>query len=477
MSEESSGQIVQTKTGRDLDLPEFENRLLALFDHNGLPSEGILVSVAERNTVFGNIGAILARLSVGDRQKSIYISKFLAAVASGLFDAALNYLWDETVLELRRRVAQYDLSYFYDNAVSSPDKRKDLKDESDLDKIQDSELILGAKGIGLISELGYKQLDYIKYMRNWASAAHPNQHAVTGLELCAWLERCIIEVISLPLSNDAVEIKKLLANVRANAISATEAKQIGAFFASMPIAKVNNLTQGFFGIYTRSDTTPQARQNIHLLLPMLWDRVDEDTRNLFGVKFGRFAANNEQQEMALAKQFLETVGGLSYMPDNLRAAEMLSAIENLLVAHRGLNNFYSEPTFAKVLEGLVGAFGRIPPQANNPYVYAVVEVFLTNGNGVAWYAEPIYRSLLDRFDAQQALIAILSFDELAISSKLQFSLCQQKFRDLLGLMKVKVSAPAVKELIEMIERFSGPFDRLKDDSKLKSRVANLKKIL
>ena len=30
----------------------------------------------------------------------------------GLFDAALNYLWDELVSELRRRVAGFDLAYF-----------------------------------------------------------------------------------------------------------------------------------------------------------------------------------------------------------------------------------------------------------------------------------------------------------------------------------------------------------------------------
>lgn len=36
----------------------------------------------------------------------------IAAAAVGLFDASLNYLWDETVSELRRRVAGFDLSYF-----------------------------------------------------------------------------------------------------------------------------------------------------------------------------------------------------------------------------------------------------------------------------------------------------------------------------------------------------------------------------
>jgi hypothetical protein len=154
----------------------------------------------------------------------VYLSKFAAAVAAGLFDAALNYLWDETVFELRRRIAQYDLSYFYDNAVSNQDKRQKLTTADDLTKLDDSELILGAKAIGLLSELGYKHLDFIRYMRNWASAAHPNQNEITGLQLISWLERCLKEVISLPVSDVALDIKKHLRNVRTQTITDADAE-------------------------------------------------------------------------------------------------------------------------------------------------------------------------------------------------------------------------------------------------------------
>ncbi len=68
-------------------------------DH-GLPTQNVLVPVAERIKVFGNMGDVLALLDYEHRQQSIYISKFIAAAASGLFDAALNYLWDERLRTL-----------------------------------------------------------------------------------------------------------------------------------------------------------------------------------------------------------------------------------------------------------------------------------------------------------------------------------------------------------------------------------------
>ncbi|WP_052050567.1 hypothetical protein [Leptolyngbya sp. KIOST-1] len=456
----------------------FENNLLGFIGRYGLPTEQVLVGVPERLRVFRNVEDVVERIEADQRQRSIYISKFIAASAAGLFDAALNYLWDETIYELRRRVAQYDLEYFFDAAVgSSSDRRKKLNTEEDLLKIDDSELIKGAQEIGLVSDLGFRHLDYVRYMRNWASAAHPNQNEITGLQLIGMLETCILEVITLPLSTVVGEIKKLLSNIKNNKISESEAKQILIFFADLPMERVVTLAEGFFGIYTKEDTTTQTRQNIRFLVSDLWSRLDEHTRQRFGVKYARFVFNNDQDKQKLSREFLETVSGLSYIPDNIRTAEIQAAIENLLLAHRAVNNFYNEPPFARQLQRLVGNEGKVPSAINNEYVLCLVEVFLTNGNGVAWNAEPIYIDLFDNFSPEQALIAVLSFNELEISSRLQLPLCQEKFRKLLNLMIHKISMPAAQELIKEINRYSGPLEKMRNDSAMKRRIEVLKKII
>lgn len=477
MVDQVKSSALVSQQNYDIELKNIEEKLLDFLKEQGLPTQSVLVSVNERVTVFKNITDVLTKITDEQKPRSVYISKFIAAIASGLFDAALNYLWDETIIELRRRVAQYDLSYFYDNAVSNPENRKNLKNEDDLIKINDGELIDGSRKIGLISELGFKHLDYIRYMRNWVSAAHPNQNELTGLQVTSWLETCIKEVISLPLSNVTVEIKRLLANIKTNNVSDTEARQIASFFLNLTQEQANNLALGLFGIYTRSDTTPQTRQNIHRLLPHLWDRVDEQARQQFGIKYGRFVANNAQEETKLSRQFLELVSGTSYIPDGLRAADIDTVIDDLLQIHKGWNNFHNEQPFARVLLGLIGDNGQVPVQISNKYVLAIVEVYLTNGNGVAVNAEPIYISLIERFDSTQALIAILSFNNTRIATKLQHTLCQEKYRKLVEMMKVKVSAPAVKELIDEIEKYRGPLDKLKSESKFKNKVDNLQKIL
>jgi hypothetical protein len=478
MNNQHSVSDLVPSTNYSSQINQFEDGVLAFIEQYGLPVSKVLVQVNERLRVFNNVESVMERIDLEQRQRSIYISKFIAAAAAGLFDAALNYLWDETIYELRRRVAQYDLAYFYDAAVgSSTEKRKKLNTEEDLVKIDDSSLIKGAYEIGLISDLGFSHLDRIRYMRNWASAAHPNQHQITGLQLIEMLETCVIEVITLPLSNVVTEIKQLLANIKTNKISESDAKQIAIFFANLPREKVNTLAEGFFGIYTQQDTNSQTRQNVRLLAPYLWGRLDEITRQQFGIKYSRFISINDQEKQELSREFLETVSGLSYIPDDIRAAEVQTAIENLLTAHRGGNNFYNEPPFARQLQRLVGEAGKVPIQVINEYIICLVEVFLTNGNGRAWNAEPTYISLLDQLDPSQALIAILSFTNLNISSRLQHTLCQTKFKELLEIMKNKVSMAAVKELLENIEKYRGSLDKMKDDSDIKRKVTALKKII
>ena len=450
-------------------LNNYENGLLTAIHNLGLPTDNIFVDLSERSAVFNNLGPVLSRIQKEQLSSSKYLSKFLAASMSGLFDAALNYLWDETINEIRKRVTQYDVSYFYDNAVGE-EKRKKLSGAEDISKLDDAELIFGARSIGLISELGYKHLDYIRYMRNWASAAHPNQNQLTGLQLISWLETCVKEVISLPLSSIVVEIKKLLSNIKQNVITADEAKQIANFFMELTPQQVSTLAHGFAGIYTDDNTIPQARQNIHHLLPYLWGYIDEETKFSFGIKYGKFVANNEQGKAVLSRQFLEIVQGVAYIPDGLKAAEIDIAIQNLLNAHRALGNVYSEPGFARQLASLVGQTGIVPHQVRMAYVHCVVDVFLTNGHAEAWHADPIYLEMIGKFSQDESIIAMLSFSTERINSKLQFNRCQSKYVQLLTIIRQKLSASSAIEVCEHLTSFTGPLDKLGLDSKISQKI-------
>lgn len=460
-----------------IQLNQFEDELKNVLAFHSLPVEKVFVDLQERGKVFMNLNSVLNQISNDEKHQSLYLSKFIASTAAGLFDASLNYLWDETILQIRKRVSQYDIEYFYDNAVSG-ERRKRLKDENDLDKIDDYDLIKGAKEIGLISDLGFKHLEYINSMRNWASAAHPNSSEITGLQLISWLETCIKEVITLPISNVSIRIKHLLQNVKTTAISRDAAQEIAIFTTTLTQEQINNLASGFFGIYVKPDTDSQTHQNINRLLPEIWARIDEDIKQSFGLKYAHFAANNNQDEKKLARQFLQIVNGESYIPDELRAVEIDNTIDNLLSAHRGFNNFYNEPPFARQLVRILGEPMKIPKIIEKKLVYSIVETFLTNGNGVAVNADDIYIEILSSLDAHQASIAALSFTEPRILSRLQFRISERKFKEMLEIVKPSITSPPVNDLINYIENhYKGQLQHLLNDKTVKTSLESLRTLL
>lgn len=452
-------------------LEDFETLMFEVLEAWNLPTENIVVGLRQREVLLRNTpDVILNELTDEERGKAPYLAKMIMAGSVGLFDAALNYLWDETINRLRDHVAAFDVAYFFDLAEPDPMRRKNLKTRDDLAKLDDYKLLEAANKIKLISDAGHTQLVLINYMRNHASAAHPNVEELTGLKLANWLETCIKEVFQLEPRTVVAEIGKLLNNVKSKRLKSSDLSKAAAFFDGLPGDQADNLAAGLFGIYTPADTEPDVLDNVRSLWPELWPEVSEEARNELGIKLARYTANADFDRADRARELLELVGGSAYLPESERVAEIQAALDDLNRAHEGLNNFYEEPPAAQRLKDVVGRHSDIPAQVTRSYVLHLVYVFLTNSHGVAWNAEPIYEELIQRFDTFQAAIALRSFANRPIRLKLQNKLPREKWGELIELIASKLTGRADRALLSEIRAFSGTPDELWSDTKIKADV-------
>jgi hypothetical protein len=129
-------------------------------------------------------------------------------------------------------------------------------------------LIQGCFNIGLISELGYKHLNYIRDIRNFASAAHPNTNEITGLQLVTWLDTCIKEVLSKKFENYVLETRKLIKSIKSERISVKDSKPILKQIQSISINNteyIHSLLKAIFGIYTDKTASMDTKRNIKLI--------------------------------------------------------------------------------------------------------------------------------------------------------------------------------------------------------------------
>lgn len=409
------------------NVDSFTSGLTTYLKTLGLPTQGVLVNIRERNKVLNNLPSVVESLDAISRRNSIYISKFAAACAVGLFDAALNFLWDETIASLRQKAARIDLEYFFSSVVTDQNRRSKLQTAEDLEKLEDWELVRGCQLTGILSDIGFKHLDYIRDMRNWASAAHPNQNQLTGLQVVSWLETCIKEVIGKEPSGPAIQMRVLLQNIRSRELTSDDVNPIISNIQKLPLEIVSSLLRTIFGMYTDPDMAASAKNNIKLIAKAVWNGAPDERRFEAGLKYATFAANADITRRDSAREFLDIVGGMSYLPKETLARELEEKIQNLLTAHYGMNNFYNEPSHAKILAELVPKTGLIPQAVREIYVKTIILCRIGNFYGISWAATDYYDELISRFqEAEIQKVPCLLLDT-EVSSRLQANVCAKRF--------------------------------------------------
>jgi len=456
-------------------LDTFTTGLCSYLATLGLPTEDVLVPMPERGRVVGNLPHVVDRVPQELRAESMYVSKFAAACAAGLFDAALNYLWDETVANLRAKAARFDLQYFYDSAVQDSRRRGDFQSEDDLAKLADYDLVRGCYVTGIITEVGYKHLDYIRDMRNHVSAAHPNQNQLTGLQLISWLETCVVEVLSREPEGPVVEVRRLLHNLRHETLGPDDVPAIATAVLQLPEHLAQSLLRSVFGLYTDSSVAAQVRGNIHLIAPSIWQAATTAARYQAGVQYAVFSANGEIGRRDLARQFLEAVDGLSYLPGDTLAVEIDAALNDLGNAHYAYNNFYNEPPHARALAAFIPLSGDVPLAVEQRYVKTLTLCRVGNGYGVSWAALPTYEELVARFsDRHMAVFVVLVGRDGEIASRLQSTQCADACRQLAAGMLGRTANVLLKRGLEMVvEADGGNISVLRHQAKYKQAARDL----
>ena len=139
--------------------------LQALTDALGI-DRGVLATDAQIQNAWQNLPQLLRSIPLEKRDEGIM--RMCVAVASGLFDSAVNYAWNAAIIELREKVRQFGIHII----PQIIDKRFD---EQKLMAMQDSELLSLCLKLNLISETGFLMLERIARDRDEDNALGPKE--------------------------------------------------------------------------------------------------------------------------------------------------------------------------------------------------------------------------------------------------------------------------------------------------------------
>lgn len=468
-------EIVAKKEGSLLttDITKFEEYL----NHLGLPTDNIIAEISERQVIEQNLPGFIASLPDEVKRDARYLSKFVAGAAVGLFDASLNYVWNEVVLSLRQKAVVYGLDMFFDAAVGGS-RRELYSTEEDLSGIKDNTLINTCRKLELISDIVYTKLHHILTMRNDIGASHPNTYSINGFELMGWLQTCVKDVLNDKPSESAIQIKSFVDNLKVSASVLDDAtiKSMERPLADLSLQNTDNLLTSIFGIYTAEKTGNIIRKNIALFAPHIWQKSSDNVKYKLGVMLDGYRNNLHEEKHNLGVEFFTFCDGNRYQSLESRIIALDGHADDLLEARYAWDNFYNEPPHMRKILTFLDTENDIPPERVSKIIKIVLICRIGKGisynSGVSPSGRPLYDRFLSLLGDENIILALIAMHSSEVRVNLDNKYCQQHMVSVLNLFKENARSERIQEILDFLIKNEKILHKIHNDKTYKELTKN-----
>jgi len=367
------------------------------------------------------------------------IARMCVAVSTGLFDGAMNYIWNAAILQLRTKVRNFGLP------IVAQILQSDFE-EKHLLELQDSRLLELCLKLNLVNEDGFFFLDQCRDVRNNFSAAHPTIGTVNDREFTTFLNRCVRYALADASSPKGVDIGAFISAVKGGRFNANQKDVWVQRLQETHDAQRQMLVGMVHGIYCDPNTSEPARLNGLDICGALKEGFTAALRSDLVNKHSEYAAKGDEPRHTASLQFFEKLGLLTLLNESEQHAVFYRAVERLWNVHNGINNFYNEPPFAERLLEL-SRQGAVPETVQEQFVQVVVACNIGNGYGVSWAASTSYEQIIRSFSPREiaTTIRLASAPDTTLGRRVSsLPSCRDRFKKTLALIDAASVPSGVK---------------------------------
>ena len=446
--------LIKKNIHTDLIDPQAQ-RIVEFLEQIGLPADNIIAEQSERAIIGQNLPAYIESLPAEIKRDARYLSKFVVGAGFGLFDYSLNAIWNEVVLDLRKKAIAYGVDIFFDSAVGGK-AREFYTKEDDLASLKDSVLLDTSRKLELISDTTYKKLKHILDMRNDIGISHPTNYTINAFELLGWLQTCIQDVLNDRPTEAALQVQAFIQNLKTytTPIDPATQKTIQVKITELASHHLASIIRTTFGIYVTSDTDPQVRKNISIIAPAIWANCRDEPKYKIGIILEGYNTNLHKEKYELGEQFFQVVGGNPYRSPNERAVIIDTLLDQLLERHNGWDNFHHEAPVADSLASYIQEQNDILPNNAEKLVKVVLMCRIGRGvsycGGVSPRGKGYYDHLLAILGDKYAPHAMAILTHYEIQRKLDTPVCRSQAKQALEIVKQSVVNARIVECLDYL---------------------------
>lgn len=351
----------------------------------------ILATDEDISTAWQQLPALLTKIP--PKLRDPLLARMCVAVSVGLLDAALNYSWNASMIELRNKIRAFGVN------VVGQISGKDFDDKI-LDELQDSELLSLCLSLNLITEEGYFMLDQCRDVRNNFSAAHPPIGTVDAYEYTNFLSRCAKYALNDLKNPRGVDTAAFLKAVKGKRFNEFQLEEWVGRLANTHEAQRDTLILILHGIYCDPTVAEESRLNaLDLAQRFAVDFTNKTKSELLNRHTG-YSSQGETDRHVASQTFFTKLG----LADLLSEAEVHTLItiacKRLMQVHQAYNNFYNETPFAERLLELSQQVA-IPDSAKAEFAETVVTCSVGNAYGTCRTADVSYVTMIRGFSPRE----------------------------------------------------------------------------
>ncbi len=405
-------------------------------------SRDFVASDDEIQAAWGNLPRAMRKIPPVLRDKGM--ARMCIAVASGLFDSAINYIWNASEVELRNKIKRFGL-----NVVEQVTGKKDF-DEEKLNDLKVAELLTLCLKLNLITEDGFFFLDQCRDIRNNFSAAHPTIGDIDDHEFISFVNRCAKYALGNEQNPVGVDIQGFVTALKGGKFTQDQCAEWIQRLDNTHQAQRELLFGTLHGIYCDPSSSEEARINSLSLMGHYRDTLSPATRSELIDRHQDYIAGGDENRHKASQQFFEKLGLLELLSDTERHSLISNACKRLMGVHQAYDNFYNEPPFAERVYQL-SSQGAIPDTAKEELVEVVITCAVGNQYGISNAAYGYYENIIKNFSpAEVAKMLVLSTSpKTIVGNRIKtYRRCRESYKNLVNLIDSSTVSTSVRSIYD-----------------------------
>ena len=314
------------------------------------------------------------------------------------YEMATNFLWQRTMIHLKRQLAVLGMMF-----IGEILNRSYLKNNSIFEYI-----LTDFDAVNLIVDLGFlSSSDNLPFLRAIENINHfsgssfgINSNAMAYDEAISILKISVQTVLSSSNSQNAYLFqisnfrKKLQTESFLNQdLYLTELVNVPYFHLQTILRTLVSMVKISFGFKLQ-----YVLENLNLILPLIWERLLAPEKSLIGLCYAEVRTNGKMTATQEVGNALLKVRGFDFVPETHRTQTFINVAQKIIDAHFKHDNFYTEPKLITFLEKL-GTI--IPEPAIATCMTALLCVRLGNRYGIAKDAQSSAKKIIEKLTLKQ----------------------------------------------------------------------------